>query len=211
MRKLLLIAALIMITMSCAGKTIRTEYSARYFFSFSKVERPEKAIQRYGPKKIGKDEWGGFTFEDKLVEIRWVVTARGIHLSLKNKTNHSIKIPWDQAVYVGKNGVSYRVLHDTDEAGPQPPSVVVRKSSLNHTIGGWILFPDYESILSGKRHDDWNRMYKSFSEFERAVHTNVGKSVQVLLPLQVEEAVYDYIFTFHVDSASAKEEVDPDF
>ena len=151
MRKLLLIAALIIITISCAGKTIHTAWDARYFFSFSKVERPEEAIQRYGPKKIGKDYRSVFTFEDKLVEIRWDVTGSRIHLSLKNKTNHSIKIPWDQAVYVDVNGVSHRLIHDTDEAGPQPPSVVVRKSLLKkYSIRGRILFPGYESYLSGK-------------------------------------------------------------
>jgi hypothetical protein len=143
---------------------------------------------------------------------------------LENKTDYSIKIPWDEAAYVDEFGRSHRVMHSgvkyTDRDKPQPPSVIVRKGSIED-----IVYPtDYISWSSGTRYSagSWveeplflamdfhgeyfKGKYSSLAQFEEAVNKNIGKQIQVLLPLQIQDVVHDYIFTFTVDKASVATE-----
>ena len=53
------------------------------------------------------------------------------------------------------------------------------------------------SYLTGK--------YPSFTSFEQDAKSKIGKTIQVLLPLQIEDIINDYIFTFTVDDVSCSE------
>ena len=198
-------------------------YKAEYQISLIKVERPKKATARYGLQKVDAvtvDEKYKFSFEDDLVRILWLVGSNQISFLVQNKTDYSIKIPWDEAAFVDENGRSHRIMHSgvkyTDRDKPQPPSVIVRKGSIED-----IVFPtDYVSWESGSRHSagSWNEKplllsidfhgqylkgkYSTLDDFEHAVKENIGKKIQVLLPLQIQDVVNDYIFTFNVDTAT---------
>jgi len=205
-----------------------TTYKADYQISLSKVERPEKAGNRYGPQKVdavSTDQKYRFAFEDDMVRILWFVGSTRISFLLQNKTDFSIKIPWDEAAYVDESGRSHRVMHSgvkyTDRDKPQPPSVIVRKGSIED-----IVYPtDYVSWSSGTRYSagSWDEKplllamdfhgqylkgrYASLTEFEEAVNKNIGKQIQVLLPLQIQDVIHDYIFSFTVDKASVSTDV----
>lgn len=201
-----------------------TTYTAAYQISLAKVERPKTASKRYGAQKvdsIATDQKYKFAFEDDMVRILWYVGNTQISFLLQNKTDYSIKIPWDEAAYVDEFGRSHRVMHSgvkyTDRDSPMPPSVVVRKGSIED-----IVYPtDYVSWSSGSRYTAgrWDEKplflcvdfhglylpgkYSTFDEFEKAVNANVGKQIQVLLPLQIQDVINDYIFTFNIDKATA--------
>lgn len=205
-----------------------TTYKADYQISLTKVERPEKAGNRYGPQKVDAvttDQKYRFVFEDDMVRILWFVGSTRISFLLQNKTDYSVKIPWDEAAYVDEAGRSHRVMHSgvkyTDRDRPQPPSVIVRKGSIED-----IVYPtDYVSWSSGTRYSagSWDEkplflamdfhgqylkgQYSSLQEFENAVNRNIGKQIQVLLPLQIQDVIHDYIFTFTVDKASVSQDV----
>jgi len=105
------------------------------------VERPAQAKKRYGGQRIDKIEQEGvlkYFFEDNLVKIFWLATARGVSFVLENRTDHSIKIVWDEASYVDVEGVSHRVIHEgvkyADRNASQPPTVVVRKGSVTDIV-----------------------------------------------------------------------------
>lgn len=202
-----------------------TTYSADYQISLIKVERPEKATVRYGVQKVDAvttDTKYKYAFEDDMVRILWFVNSQRIAFLLQNKTDYSIKIPWDEAAYVDEIGRSHRVMHRgvkyTDKDKPQPPSVIVRRGSIED-----IIHPtDYVDWLSGTSISagrwkqkslllDWDfgtafseySKYSSIDDFEKAVKMNIGKQIQVLLPLQIQDVINDYIFTFNVDSVTA--------
>lgn len=205
-----------------------TTYKADYQISLSKVERPEKAGNRYGPQKVDAvttDQKYRFAFQDDMVRILWFVGPTKISFLLQNKTDFSIKIPWDEAAYVDEFGRSHRVMHSgvkyTDRDKPQPPSVIVRKGSIED-----IVCPtDYVSWSSGTRYSagSWDEKplllamdfhgqyvkgrYASLTEFEEAVNKNIGKQIQVLLPLQIQDVIHDYIFSFTVDKATVSVDV----
>lgn len=231
MTKPLLSAALSgLLLTSCAAlvppPATSTIYTATYDIQLTKVERPEKASKRYGPQKIdtiSNDAKYKAAFEDKLVRVLWIVTSSDIAFSLTNKTDHSIKIPWDEAAYVDEMGQSHRVMHAgikyNEREQPMPPSVVVRGGHIED-----IVFPtDYVSWFEGGRyvkskwtkkdllpnsdyHSNYSKgQYASFEQFDAAMQTNVGKTLQVLLPLQIEGVVNDYIFSFTVKSVASQQ------
>ncbi len=202
-----------------------TTYSASYKLSLSRVERPEKATSRYGQQKIDiiSDSKYKYIFEDEMVRILWMVNSRTIAFSVRNNTDHSIKIPWDEAAFIDEKGSSHRIMHSgvkyTDRSSPQAPSIIVRKSSVED-----IVFPvDYVYWSEGTRYSagEWKERsffpdfnfnsklllgeYSSFTSFEQAAKSNIGKTIQVLLPLQIEDIINDYIFAFTVDVVCKEE------
>ena len=204
-----------------------TIYRAKYSFSLSQVERPDKASQRYGPPKIdtlSSKSDHEYLFEDELVRVQWAFRSNQMAFSLENNAEHSIEIPWDEAAFVDESGRSHRVMHASvkfaDREKAQAPTVVGPKQLLEDivaptdyvrrvegtrsTAGRWeeeSLLPDFDvhnSSLKGE--------YATFADFETAVKSKVGKTIQILLPLRVEDVVNNYIFTFQIESADAFEE-----
>lgn len=182
-------------------------YSGLYSVGLQSVERPEDASQRYGESTIVDFEEGGTTkyrYEDDLIEIVWLPLSTQFAFSLKNKGDNSIKIVWDEAVYVNENGSSSRVMHAgvkyTDRNNSQPPTIVVK----NSTIEDMIVPTDNVYYISGQ-YGGW-RTAPLFTNTattpqELIVISNnfVGKEVQVLLPLEIQGTVNEYIFTFKVE------------
>ena len=112
-------------------------YQATYDINLSAVERPTDAKDRYGEQQIVSFEDKGLTkyrFEDEMVEIVWLPMATEIGFELRNKTTHSMKIIWDESVYVDELGESKRIMHSgvkyIEKGNPQPPTVVVRGASV---------------------------------------------------------------------------------
>jgi hypothetical protein len=107
------------------------------------------------------------------------------------------------------SGVKY-----TDREQPQAPSIVVRKGTVEDIVfptdhvqwkkNNWDetpLFVDFDF------HSNYGPgTYPTFNAFANAVRSNVGKTYQVLLPLQIEDVINDYIFSFRVDNVQAKQD-----
>jgi hypothetical protein len=172
------------------------------------VERPENAKQQYGESKIVTFEENGeskISYEDELIKIVWLPLSSQFSFNLKNKTDHSIKIIWNEAVYVDENGSSGRVMHSgvkyVDRNNPQPPTVVVKNASIDDIIvptdniyyvsgeyGGWRTKPLLPNRASTQE------------ELTNLTNSFIDKTVSVLLPLQIEDTVNEYLFKFKVNS-----------
>lgn len=206
-------------------RTTYTTYEASYSISLSKVERPEKSSKRYGQQKIEtisstESNKYKYVFEDNMVKVFWIVTNRDISFSIQNKTDYSIKIPWDEAVFVDEKRSSHRVIHSgvkySETANPQTSSIIARKTSIEDTVfpvdyivwlegsKEWVNKPFF---LTGDLHGPYSPgKYATYESFEEAAKSNIGKTIQVLLPLQIEDVINDYIFSFSVENATCKQE-----
>ena len=203
--------------------TLQPFYYGTYDISMSEVERPSDAKERYGEQKItSMTEEGNlkYYFEDDLVKVTWLATSSSLSFVIENKTDHSIKIIWDEAAFVDEKGSSHRVVHNgvkyTDRNSSQPPTVVVRKGRIDDRI----VATDYVYFDEGyygqyyTKEAEWKE--KPFFEsvqyggdpklLESEMQSNVNKTFSVLLPLEVENVVNDYIFNFKVDSYEYKGE-----
>jgi hypothetical protein len=191
--------------------------STHYDMGLAEVERPAKAKQRFGEQKIVRGEEGGvqkYFFEDEMVKIAWVPGTEGISFALHNKTKHSIKLLWNEAVFIDPQGTSHRVMHNgvkfNDRNGDQPATVIPRLGNISDNIvsvdqvrlageAGWIT-------------DDFLPTPIAFSEvqaeeFAAQVTPYIGKTFQVLLPLQIEDVTNEYIFSFKILDAHIRPKV----
>ncbi len=189
-----------------------TFHQALYDFELQKVERPAQAKEKYGDQKIATTQEEGvnkYVFEDEMIRVLWFPTTYEINFSLTNKTSHSIKIIWDDAVYVDVNGISHRVMHSgvkyIDRNNPQTPTIIVRNGSIEDLV----VPTDNVFYLSGQ-YGGWEKkplfpiIANSVEDLNTEVEPYRNKTFQVLLPLQIEDVVNEYIFVFNIRDIQIK-------
>ncbi len=206
LKQIVLFGALMAVLTSCSA------YTPFYDIGLLEVERPAQAKERYGEQKITTTLEEGVTkycFEDEMVKTVWLPTPNQVSFVLTNKTNHSIRIIWDEAAYVDEEGISHRVMHEgvkyIDREKPQPPTVVVRKATITDLV-----FPT-DNIQYVSRGDKmWHKSplfptsAKTVDELKATTAGYVGKTIQVLLPLQIEDVVNEYIFVFEIKTVDVR-------
>lgn len=194
------------VLMGCAS------VQAQYDIELQEVERPAQAKERYGEQRIATTQEAGvnkYVFEDEMVKVLWLPTTDAVHFSLINKTSHSIKIIWDEAAYVDISGSSHRVMHYgvkyIDRNNPQPPTIVVRNGSIEDLV-----FPTENVYYSSGKYGGWRELPLfpssgySADELNSKIEPYRNKSFQVLLPLQIEDVVNEYIFVFNIKNIQIK-------
>lgn len=203
MRKLVLLSTVLLA--GCAGLI---PMQPKPIMSLTTVQRPERAKVRYGPEVITQVTDSGvrkYVFEDSLVKAIVYPTTTGFSVIINNKTDHTIKIMWDEAAIVGVNGSSMRLMHNgvkyIDRNNSQPPSVIVAHGHIADDVvptervvqgyGSWDSAPmlplDYYYLA-----DKDTTLAKLRNEYK-------GKTMQLLLPLSIEDVTNDYLFTFTID------------
>lgn len=200
MKKLLTISLFAVLLSSC------TAYQAVYDISMSEVERPLTAQERYGEYVISKnDSLQKFTYEDDMITSIFIVGDKQIAFEMTNKTDHTIKINWDEAAYIDVNGSTSKVIHSgiryMDKAAPQAPSVIIKGAKLNDIIAP----TDYIYYSEGWKSKNLLVNFGYDAEaLKSASQTNVGKSIRVLIPIVIEDVQNDYLLTFNISNAEIK-------
>ncbi len=179
-------------------------YQGTYNIALKNVESPE-TVKESGDYKIRTFNVSAgerYSYDDGQVKIVWEYDPKMFLFRLENKTDKSIKIIWDEALYVNENGVSGKVVHEgvryVDRDGVQPPTVVIRKGRVNDFMiptnkiyylngVGWMTAPL------------WPNRTKSETDLDIMRQRYVGKDVQVLLPIEINGVVNEYIFTFNIE------------
>lgn len=195
--------------------------SVRYISALVQIDRPETTKERYGSTVTIKPEPDNkYVYEDGLFSGVFYVTSSRINFTLRNKTDHSIKIVWDEAVFIEVDGQSGRVAHEgvkyTDRSASQPPSVIPGGTSLTDFVlptnrvyyrqgsysgyysnpGGWeeldlVLLPESRQIAA-------NDYLAAVAAFASEAKNNKGKRFGLLLPLEIEGVVNEYTFWFEI-------------
>ena len=198
MKKLFYLLMLVSVITSCSV------HKGSYDMKLQKVERTKNSENNYGESKIVNFKEEGkskYSYEDQMIKIVWTPVSTQFGFILDNKTNHSIKIIWDEAVYIDENGSSERVMHSgvkySESTNPQIPTIIIKNGNVSD-----ILIPvDNIYYVSGK-YGGWNTQPLftdwAYSQEELYIVTQeyIGKSVKILLPLKIEGVINEYIFTF---------------
>lgn len=185
---------------------------AYYDISLKEVERPVRAKERFGQSrisKIGEGEITRYQFEDEMVKISWLVNPLRISFTLTNKTTHTIKIPWDEAAYVDEHGASHRVMHSgvqyTDRDNPQPPSVIVKGATLNEVVIPTDKVSFYSVSVGWKEQELFPPVPgATLEELNKNAKARIGQKIQILLPLQIEDVLNEYLFTFQIEDVAVR-------
>ena len=200
--------------------------AAQYISALVQIDRPEATKERYGSVVMIKPEPDNkYFYEDGLFSGIFHVTNSRINFVLTNKTDHSIKIMWDESAFIGLDGHSCRVAHTgvkyADRNASQPPSVIPGRTSLTDFVlptdrvyyregfygkyysspGGW---EELSLVLpSSRRITDVDST--AVQTFRSEVENNKGKRFGLLLPLEIEGVVNEYTFWFQVQDVSVIE------
>lgn len=133
--KILLSVLSVMLLSSCFGPRLM------YNVGLSNVEAPADAKKQYGETKIvtlEEEGKSGYKYEDDYIDISWFVGSSQFSFNLKNKSEYSIKIPWDDVTYINTAGSVGRVMHSgvkyIDRNNSQPASIIPKGASLSDIV-----------------------------------------------------------------------------
>ncbi|MFR9542635.1 MAG: hypothetical protein SNH27_11325 [Rikenellaceae bacterium] len=182
-----------------------------YNVGLSNVEAPADAKEQYGETKIVTLDVEGKTnykYEDDYIDISWFVGSSQFSFVLKNKSDYSIKIPWDDVTYINTAGSVGRVMHSgvkyTDRNASQPASVIPNGASLSDIVQP----TDNVYYVSGS-YGGWRTSNLfNFSIDKNNVATSatpyIGKTVKILLPVLIEDVRNEYVFEFRINDITTK-------
>ncbi|MHC4598004.1 MAG: hypothetical protein ACYS47_03270 [Planctomycetota bacterium] len=189
-----------------AALTGCASYKAKYDLLLGEVECVSPGEEGRTVSDIRRMGLGGVTvylYEDDRLKLFWVPDAEELRFKLVNKTDETLKIIWDEAVYIDEKGVNNRLVHEgirsEDAYKPQPPSLVVKKGILSQAV-----FPA-DHVRPKSRTVERRMVEPLFPSVDRRkgalkseAQKVVGKSVRILLPMQWKDRKTEYTFTFTV-------------
>lgn len=183
-------------------------YTAMYDVSLSVVESPADAKKQFGETKVVnfKDgEVSKYRYEDDFIDIVWYVSLKQFNFKLTNKSNHTIKINWDDISFVDYDGKVGRVMHAgvkyADRNSSQPASTVPKGANIED-----ILLPTENVYYVSGQYGGWKEkylipcVYDTPEKFAAGANTYVGKTMKILMPIMIENVQNDYTFEFNIAS-----------
>lgn len=202
---ILLTCSLFLIFSSCRAKyslystpihnvtiSVNSDSSQTKIVDYSKIEE--------------KDE-----FEDEFVKFEFVFTQQTIFFNIENKSNQTIKIDWDEIIYIDPYNNSCRVIHQgvkfINKDDRQSPTYIAARSSLKDQLLPvnkiYWLDMEYSGIwmFAGKR-GGWNvsplfENYKSQEEANSSLLIN--KKPRLVFPIYIDDQKQEYTFEFIID------------
>lgn len=137
-------------------------------------------------------------FADGFIGISWTYTPSQMEFILKNQSNSTIRIIWDETAFIGLNKISEKIYHKgvklVEKSNSQQPTPVYKDSYLSELVA-----PSYCTVYDAEN-VKWR--YKSFITGE---YTNkrekynadlIGKIFKIVLPIKVEDRIIEYTFYF---------------
>ncbi len=136
-------------------------------------------------------------YEDDIVNIKFLFNPTHISFTLNNKSNSRIKIIWDEAVYSGFDNSSVGVFHTgvkyNDREASQVPTSIMKGSKL-------------DDIIIPKDKVDWSNQFSRWMHYYILMgdKNTTGKTIYILLPIEIDGEIVDYTFTFECTWENAK-------
>lgn len=182
-------------------------YLALYDVGLKKVESPADSKNQFGETKVVnfKDgELNKYRYEDDYIEIVWYVSTKQFNFELRNKSDYTIKINWDDISYVNSSGTSGRMMHAgvkyTERNNSQPSTTIPKGAKISDLL----LPTDNVYYISGQ-YGGWREkylipsIYKTQEDLDKFAPDYVGKTMRILMPIIIENVQNDYTFEFSIE------------
>lgn len=165
--------------------------SGRFFASLSKVEKPSNAAVRYGSTTTITDkDITKFSYVDNFIDITIFASTDQFHFVLRNVSDNTIKVVWNEAVFVDVDGSTSKVMHSgvkySQREGDQPASTIIKGAKLE----------DLAAPTANVYYSDVLKEWTSYSLYRNADKKAEGQTIRLMLPIQVKEVINEYIFEF---------------
>ncbi len=169
------------------------DLSGRYNATLSKVEKPENPNIRYGEtKEIVDKNITKYSYIDSHIAIIILATSTQFEFTLKNISESSLKVVWNEAVFVDSDGSTSKIMHAGTKylgrEGDQPATTIIKGAMID----------DLASPTKNVRYSDELETWVTDSMFpsEKAL---VVKPIRLMLPIQIKDVINEYIFEFEVN------------
>ncbi|MBB6109768.1 hypothetical protein SAMN05421821_105186 [Mucilaginibacter lappiensis] len=139
-----------------------------------------------------------YIFTDKDIDIIWLYALTEFDFILTNKSEQTIKIIWDDAAYIDKDGTTHKIFHKgvkyLDRNNSQPPSGIIKGAKISDLIAP----TDYAYYSSGS-YGGWQqtRLFEKPKRHQPALFDNITS--RILLPISFNGTTIEYIFTFSIN------------
>ncbi|MBN1847065.1 MAG: hypothetical protein JW932_00620 [Deltaproteobacteria bacterium] len=146
-----------------------------------------------------------YNFKDETIQMIWRPTSSRFFFTLTNKTDQPIMLIWDKVRYIDESDTRIPVIHSGipyhDRYNPQRSMKIAGGSS----ISDFILPADHVYYVSQKFGGDWREMplfadlsVISAQELSDKAEKNIGRTIQVFMPIEIEDIHIEYIFLFKI-------------
>lgn len=138
------------------------------------------------------------SFDDEYISIKFNLPQKrvgAIFFELKNLTDNSIKILWDNMIFLDTEGESHKIVHGevkvihTDLS--HPPTIILPNSYISDMIvplkqgRGYTFLPPID--------------FFSPTDSELEAKTYIGSTFGILFSLEMKNEIKQYFFRFKVD------------
>lgn len=168
--------------------------SGRYHTYLSKVEKPSNPAVKFGQTTtVAEDKSKGITkysYKDNFIDIVIGGNASQFFFTLKNVSESTQKLIWDEAVYVDYKGTTSKVMHSgikySQKEASQAASTIIKGSSIE----------DIACPISNVRYSDVLKEWVTDSMYPSTPGN--PKQIQLMLPIQIKDVTNEYIFIFDI-------------
>lgn len=164
----------------------------KYITSLVKVEKPENPEIQYGEIKVITDSLNKYSYSDNFIDIVIFGDDSEFKFHLKNNTQHTLKVLWEDASFVDVDGSTSKIMHNgvkfSERENAQSPSSIVRGASLDD-----VAIPT-RNVYYSESLKDWE-VRPMYSE----IPSNKTKQVILMLPIQIKGVTNEYLFIFDIN------------
>jgi hypothetical protein len=186
----------------CSAESILTEpfkedLSGKYISLLAAVEKPSNTEIRYGETMTIPSENGisKFTYKDNVIDIMIFADRSNFNFVLQNISESSIKIVWDEAVFVNFDGSTEKVMHKgikfSEKNGAQPATTIIKNAKWEDTVTPThlVYYREATKYIEG----GWD----TYSMYPREKGLKPGQ-IKLILPIQIKDVINEYVFIFDV-------------
>jgi hypothetical protein len=173
-------------------------YVAKYSLGLVDVIEPADGIDLYAVSEIDQSI---VSARNELFHVRWRFDYDHVGLILTNRSHRSLRIHWDECVFIGPdNNVSHVVpgeirygdVYDAIKPAKIPSraainAIVFPRNRIVMGIGGWTARPFLPQTSFGNR--DW---------FNELVESYAGSKIQFVLAIEHDGRMFDYHYVFEI-------------
>lgn len=172
-----------------------------YKTALVKVEKPEDATNRYGETKTIQDAGvDKFSYNDSIIDMTIFGTSEEFKFVLKNISEHSLKIIWNEAAFVGLDGATSKIMHVgtkySQREADQPATVVIKGAKIDDIATPTANVYYDEGFKIG--YSTYGNGWKTRSMFPKEYNGKEAGEIRLMLPIQIKDVVNEYTFVFRV-------------
>ncbi|MCK9557326.1 MAG: hypothetical protein PHQ78_00980 [Candidatus Cloacimonetes bacterium] len=195
----ILLVAVLLGIFGCSVTGSTEKMIVKYDIELALVRKASDINQRY-QAPVADTTMGNarYVYEDDLFRSIWSASESGWELTLYNKSEKTLTVDWDEAVYMDVDKIGRGVLVSTtkysERNNPQTPTVIVRRGNITENLFSKDHVYQSSTGVWAKR----PLFPIDFSEAQRYK----GRTVSLILPFSVDGLTSQYEFVFNIKNVS---------